>query len=197
MKGMSCLLWAMVVSGAYGAEFCALRVNVSTFYSRPAIGVSVDLQNEGEVVLSRRTDERGEVAFCDFGFTEHSVRVRDAFCNDITLGRISVDPATEKSVKVLLNHCLVNMKSPTSCLCLLRVRTGRDEPIPGAELRTDAGRVLFVSNSHGVFHFGIRVATVLKVEVHAAGFGTVQREFRCQDPDPIKETIVLNKVKLP
>lgn len=197
MKAMPCLLLAMVVSGAYGSEFCALRVNVSTFDNRPAIGVSVDLQNDGEVVLSRRTDERGEVAFCDFGFTEHSVRVRDAFCNDITLRRISVDPATEKAVKVLLNHCLVNMQSPASCVCLLRVRTGLDEPIPGVELRTDAGRVLFVSNVYGVFHFGIRVSTVLKVELHAVGFGAVKREFKCQDGDSIKETIVLDKLKLP
>lgn len=197
---MITIRWLLILVGApvlYAADFCALKVTVVNFNNQPASGVSVDLRNDKGIAQSGRTNERGEIYFCDFGFSEHAVNVRDEFCNDIVVRRIVVNPTTQKIVTVMLNQCIVNMGRPTSCFCLLRVRTRQDEPIPGAEMRIGPKRTLFVSNANGVLHFGIAVGTVFRIEFNAAGFSTAKREIKCAPDEPLRETIILDRVTLP
>jgi hypothetical protein len=170
---------------------------VRSFDNQPATGISVDLENERGVVHRGKTDERGLVKFCDFGFDEHSIHVTDERCNDITVRKINVSATTIKIVTVLLNHCGLNLSSPRTCFSLVRVRTRRDEPVPGAEMRSDKSKVVFVSNSYGVFHFGVSSGMVLSVAVHAPGFAPAVRELRCEKGEDIKETVVLEKNPTP
>jgi hypothetical protein len=134
----------------------------------------------------------GRVAFCDFGFGEHSIRIREN-CGSVTLNRIRFTYGVRQVFSVILNNCFVGADGgvyPPACLLYLRVYStdGKklsdaaavDEPANNKFAADRYGRLFLFVPTHKSESFTITAPDYWpeNVDASCAGLERMEREIR-------------------
>lgn len=192
-KSVAVLLFVMA-SGLYGGDFCGLTVSVLRFDMGRAEGIEVQLKEGDRTVAVGITGKSGDVLFCDFGYEPHSVRVVDHRCNDISVENLTIDPAKQRNVKVLLNHCFEPMGSPDACFTMIRVHSTTGDPIPEATFGYELDQVRIMANKFGVLHFAVHTGEY-HVVVSASGYVAKWIRLSCIGASSIREAVTLERTR--
>lgn len=159
------------------SKYCAVEVHVRSSNGVPVnTGVMIEAAGEErKVALS----VNGIARFCDVGLEVFSVVVGEP-CGRVTISGLSASPPSTRIINVIYDVCY-NEPPPggNACTILLRVRTKKGPPLPGASLWVNQ-KLYRESDRYGRIYLLVRYDDSLQGTVKHRGYEDQDISIRCR-----------------
>jgi hypothetical protein len=179
------------------ADFCAVRVTISTPYSAPA-STPVALIDADSHIVKKFDSINGVAEFCDFGFGEYSIRVGSDQCGQVTLGHIQLVYGLPQHFSVVLNPCLMGAdggRYPPSCLVYFRVASSEGTGLGSAFITVAGDTRQFKADQYGRIFTGLRNGSSKDFTISADGFEDQIVPVSCKSYETIEKAVSLSAKK--
>ncbi len=188
------ILVLMSVPRLAAGDFCAVKVHVVDSLGRPASATARLAGADGRVAEVARVVS-GEVAFCDFGFGEHTIQIGEG-CGSVTLNGIRLVHGIAQQFDVLLNACLTGGDGgvyPPGCLLYVRVSSGDGSKLAQAEAVDSVGITTFHADSFGRLFIGLNSGTSEILRIGAPGYRPEAVNASCRETETIERGVQLQR----
>ncbi len=176
-----------------GADFCAVKVTVSSEMGTPASTPVALIDSDNHVV--RKVDSvNGHAEFCDFGFGEHTIRVGSDQCGYVTLHRISLVYGLAQHFSVILNPCFMGAdggRYPPSCLIYFRVSAADGRQVVSAFATVVGGTRQLTADRHGRIFTAVLNDSSKDFTISADGYEDQAIRISCKSYETIEKAVQL------
>jgi hypothetical protein len=177
-------------SAAIGADFCAVRVVVTSEGGSPAPAL-VELRDEKGATVERSLAPGGVAEFCDFEFGLYSIAIGGSTCGAIVIPNIRLRFGVTQVYRVYLNRCGGD-SIPRGCSIYFRIADRDHQPLAGTSVSSSAiGGSKTTADSFGRAQVWIPPGTAEMYDFSKDGYASTKFEYACSKPAYLERAITM------
>lgn len=176
-------------------DFCAVQLEVvESDDNEPVVSAVAELIGPAGRVIQTQKVVNGHAQFCDFGFGDHSILVRDenSDCASTEIRKIHVIYGFTQKFKVAMNSCVGEADMPgTACGTYIRVIAPNGKALKAVNIKYDKTEASEFTDTYGRAKVGVLEGRSQSFTFTKPGYKSQKLVLRCDPPLQGKEEVLV------